>query len=435
MSDLVFLMGVYEAHFPTDRAYCTNHMWAQPQVTPIGSGLRPTPCVCCRTCISSNGAWTRTAHLRQRQTIGSIESKKAESELYAPADGQLVRFNAALLDDPSAINVDKYGSGWLFELQVSGDNLLSPEKYLQHLDSVWEITQRTIKGVELTEDRNMARQMAVVLSQGQSNNPAKRHLEETIVAELMMTRGFDVTVIPHLYDLSPDSTALLALQGLAGDFILLSWLYPRAAHWTLDRHDIRGRNGETALKSAWDERKKKWERKTQEYRTDEQTPRVIDQRPEPKRTIFHLDLRMHRGSPRVLGRGPTDRCRTLSARSCSLLGVPDDQPRPRPTAPAAAAPAASVLDAVALNEIDKSPIRRWYPVIDYSRCTNCMECIDFCLFGVYGIDQQETILVEQPDNCRKGCPACSRVCPENAIIFPAAQDARDRRRPQHRAAK
>ncbi len=26
--------------------------------------------------------------------------------------------------------------------------------------------------------------------------------------------------------------------------------------------------------------------------------------------------------------------------------------------------------------------------------------------------------MEQPDNCRQGCPACSRVCPENAIIFP-----------------
>src|SRR5207302_575815 len=33
--------------------------------------------------------------------------------------------------------------------------------------------------------------------------------------------------------------------------------------------------------------------------------------------------------------------------------------------------------------------RRWYPVIDYSRCTNCMECIDFCLFGVYGVDAGE----------------------------------------------
>src|SRR5690606_17077025 len=68
--------------------------------------------------------------------------------------------------------------------------------------------------------------------------------------------------------------------------------------------------------------------------------------------------------------------------------------------------------------LDHDTNRRWYPVIDYSRCTNCMECIDFCLFGVYGIDRAETILVEQPDNCRKGCPACSRVCPENAIMFP-----------------
>jgi NAD-dependent dihydropyrimidine dehydrogenase PreA subunit len=68
--------------------------------------------------------------------------------------------------------------------------------------------------------------------------------------------------------------------------------------------------------------------------------------------------------------------------------------------------------------IQDEPDRRWYPVIDFSRCTNCMECIDFCLFGVYGVDQAETIVVEQPDNCRKGCPACSRVCPENAIIFP-----------------
>jgi len=47
-----------------------------------------------------------------------------------------------------------------------------------------------------------------------------------------------------------------------------------------------------------------------------------------------------------------------------------------------------------------------------------MECIDFCLFGVYGVDPLDRILVENQDQCRKGCPACSRVCPEQAIIFP-----------------
>jgi NAD-dependent dihydropyrimidine dehydrogenase PreA subunit len=83
-----------------------------------------------------------------------------------------------------------------------------------------------------------------------------------------------------------------------------------------------------------------------------------------------------------------------------------------------ALPLAGVPAPPAVVRIDEEPGRRWYPVIDYSRCTNCMECIDFCLFGVYGVDKVETILVEQPDNCRKGCPACSRVCPENAIIFP-----------------
>src|SRR5207245_4429117 len=72
----------------------------------------------------------------------------------------------------------------------------------------------------------------------------------------------------------------------------------------------------------------------------------------------------------------------------------------------------------AAEQILKPPDRRWYPVIDYSRCTNCMECIDFCLFGVYGVDSLERITVENQDNCKRGCPACSRVCPEHAIMFP-----------------
>jgi Pyruvate/2-oxoacid:ferredoxin oxidoreductase delta subunit len=60
----------------------------------------------------------------------------------------------------------------------------------------------------------------------------------------------------------------------------------------------------------------------------------------------------------------------------------------------------------------------WFPVIDYDRCTNCMQCLSFCLFGVYGVDQQNRIQAQNHDNCKTNCPACSRVCPEAAIMFP-----------------
>ncbi|MFM8878930.1 MAG: ferredoxin family protein [Verrucomicrobiota bacterium] len=62
--------------------------------------------------------------------------------------------------------------------------------------------------------------------------------------------------------------------------------------------------------------------------------------------------------------------------------------------------------------------RPWFPVIDYDRCTNCMQCLSFCLFGVYGVDSGKRIQVQNNDNCKTNCPACSRVCPEAAIMFP-----------------
>jgi NAD-dependent dihydropyrimidine dehydrogenase PreA subunit len=60
----------------------------------------------------------------------------------------------------------------------------------------------------------------------------------------------------------------------------------------------------------------------------------------------------------------------------------------------------------------------WFPVIDYRRCTNCMQCLSFCLFDVYGVSADSKIQVRNQDNCKTDCPACSRVCPEVAIMFP-----------------
>ncbi len=69
-----------------------------------------------------------------------------------------------------------------------------------------------------------------------------------------------------------------------------------------------------------------------------------------------------------------------------------------------------------LIEIDTDFADRWYPVIDRDRCVSCGHCVQFCLFGVYS--SSDGIAVVQPDCCKPGCPACSRVCPQGAIIFP-----------------
>jgi NAD-dependent dihydropyrimidine dehydrogenase PreA subunit len=67
--------------------------------------------------------------------------------------------------------------------------------------------------------------------------------------------------------------------------------------------------------------------------------------------------------------------------------------------------------------IEDSGWPSWYPVIDYERCTACGQCADFCLFGVY--EKTETrINVVNPEGCKINCPACARICPATAIIFP-----------------
>jgi ferredoxin len=59
----------------------------------------------------------------------------------------------------------------------------------------------------------------------------------------------------------------------------------------------------------------------------------------------------------------------------------------------------------------------WFPVIDKQRCVDCGRCFDFCLFGVYSkVDNH--IVVTNPGKCKNNCPACARMCPERAIIFP-----------------
>lgn len=143
---LTFMMGQFAAQFPTDRQYAKNHMWAMNRGETFRCGFTAYAVRLLQDVYFLDWIVDAGVQLRERQEIGQIESKKAESALYSPIAGRLTRFNQELLADPTAINVDKYDAGWLFEIEGGGENLLSPEQYIEHLTAVWDVTQRTIKG-------------------------------------------------------------------------------------------------------------------------------------------------------------------------------------------------------------------------------------------------------------------------------------------------
>ncbi len=144
--ELSFWMGRYEARFPRDRRYARNHMWALESDGRIRFGFSAYAVRLLQDVYFLDWMIDAGMALSDRQEIGSIESKKAESSLYAPVPGRVVAINESLMDDPSAINVSAYGEGWLFELECSGEAFMSCEEYIEFFTNVWEVTQRTIKG-------------------------------------------------------------------------------------------------------------------------------------------------------------------------------------------------------------------------------------------------------------------------------------------------
>ncbi len=144
---LIFMMGEFKAEFPVDRLYAKNHMWA----IPIGErayrfGFSAYAVRLLQDVYFLEFSLEEGAKIHHRQEFGTIESKKAESGLYAPIEGKVAKINESVLEDPSVINVDKYGSGWLLEIEGDGSELLAPEAYMTHLENAWDVAQRTIKG-------------------------------------------------------------------------------------------------------------------------------------------------------------------------------------------------------------------------------------------------------------------------------------------------
>jgi len=144
-ADLVFMMGKFEAKIPGDRLYAENHLWLQPMGDRYRVGFTSYSVRLLQDVYFLNWSIDPETNVRRKQEIGEIESSKALSSLYAPRDGRVTVFNEELLNDPSAINADNYGTGWLYEFATDA-TFLSPEEYVALLEAGWDETQRLLKG-------------------------------------------------------------------------------------------------------------------------------------------------------------------------------------------------------------------------------------------------------------------------------------------------
>ncbi len=74
----------------------------------------------------------------QGAVFGTVEAVKAVSDLFMPVSGEVVGVNEALNDDPSRVNADPYGDGWMIKVRVSDasqlDALLDAEGYAPHTE-------------------------------------------------------------------------------------------------------------------------------------------------------------------------------------------------------------------------------------------------------------------------------------------------------------
>jgi glycine cleavage system H protein len=143
---LTFMMGKYAAILPADLRYARNHMWCRASEHGLRFGFSAYAVRLMRDVYFLDWVVNQGDMLQARQHIGHIETSKAQSDLFAPIAGTLVGFNEELLNDPTPINVENYGAGWLFEITGPDTGTMSAQEYYQFLDANWENTQRLLKG-------------------------------------------------------------------------------------------------------------------------------------------------------------------------------------------------------------------------------------------------------------------------------------------------
>jgi len=119
---------------PTDRFYSETHEWHKAEGNVVTLGITRFA-VDELSDVTFVDLPTIGKKIAPGKSWGEIESVKATSELYCGVAGEVVEVNTALASDPSLVNSDPYGAGWLIKVKTDStpdlSHLIPGEKYAQ----------------------------------------------------------------------------------------------------------------------------------------------------------------------------------------------------------------------------------------------------------------------------------------------------------------
>ena len=122
--------------YPSDLRYTKEHEWARIEGKIATIGIT-------QFAVESLGDITMIdmpregETFRREQVLGTVESVKAVSDIYAPLSGKVIKVNDPLGDEPEALNEDCYDEGWMIQVELKDpkelDGLMSSSEYEAYL--------------------------------------------------------------------------------------------------------------------------------------------------------------------------------------------------------------------------------------------------------------------------------------------------------------
>jgi glycine cleavage system H protein len=114
---------------PKDLRYTTDHEWLRVEGDIATVGITSYAGTALGDVVFL-GLPTIGSRLTAGGICGEVESTKSVSDLYAPVNGEVLEVNDAAVGDPSLVNADPYGEGWLFRVRLEGSvDLLDSDAY------------------------------------------------------------------------------------------------------------------------------------------------------------------------------------------------------------------------------------------------------------------------------------------------------------------